>query len=191
MSESHAAGWTSESPTPAQLKELFAQIDSGKITKAKLQDFLRGQPILLESLFTVLVPVLKGFSVSDEFENGKNDIDLVSDKFREYFVGSVKASDVAKLRVSRLCRESTNANILKELGDKAETTLAHVLHALSIKKVMLLANGYANIFYVRDNEGELRVVSLVWGQVCGWDLEVGAIEDGSRWGRDRRVISLD
>ncbi|OGB74926.1 hypothetical protein A2810_03120 [candidate division Kazan bacterium RIFCSPHIGHO2_01_FULL_49_10] len=36
------AGWASDSPTPAQLKELFAQIASGRITGAGLQSFLRG-----------------------------------------------------------------------------------------------------------------------------------------------------
>ncbi|MBI5913439.1 hypothetical protein HY839_03315 [Candidatus Azambacteria bacterium] len=41
MEKSHAAGWTQDSPTSAQLKELFAQIENGRITKRKLQDFLR------------------------------------------------------------------------------------------------------------------------------------------------------
>lgn len=36
MSKSHAAGMGS-SPTPAQLKELFAQIDTGRITKRRIQ----------------------------------------------------------------------------------------------------------------------------------------------------------
>ncbi len=40
MSKSHVAGWSEESPTPAQLKEFFAQIESGRITKQSLQHFL-------------------------------------------------------------------------------------------------------------------------------------------------------
>ncbi len=44
MSKSHAAtGWASDVPTSAQLKEFFAQIDSGRITKARLQAWLRGE----------------------------------------------------------------------------------------------------------------------------------------------------
>ena len=39
---SQTAGWASDSPTPAQLKELFAQIGSGRITRDRLQGFLRG-----------------------------------------------------------------------------------------------------------------------------------------------------
>lgn len=42
MLKSHTAGWASDSPTPAQLKEFFGQIENGKITKQSLQAFLRG-----------------------------------------------------------------------------------------------------------------------------------------------------
>jgi hypothetical protein len=44
MRKSHTAGWASDSPTPAQLKEFFAQIESGRINKERLQAFLRGEP---------------------------------------------------------------------------------------------------------------------------------------------------
>jgi len=37
----HVAGWGWGSPTPAQLKELFAQIESGAMTSEKLQKALR------------------------------------------------------------------------------------------------------------------------------------------------------
>ncbi len=43
MNKSHAAGWASDTPTPAQLKEFFAQMESGRITKDRLQEFLRGE----------------------------------------------------------------------------------------------------------------------------------------------------
>lgn len=49
MGKSHATGWALDAPTPAQLKEFFAQIDSGKVTGDRLQAFLRGeigQPVL-------------------------------------------------------------------------------------------------------------------------------------------------
>ena len=39
---SHVAGWASDAPSPAQLKEFFAQIESERITKNRLQQFLRG-----------------------------------------------------------------------------------------------------------------------------------------------------
>ncbi len=42
METSHVAGTASETPTPAQYKEFFSQVDRGIITKNRLQDFLRG-----------------------------------------------------------------------------------------------------------------------------------------------------
>ena len=42
MRKSHTAGWASDAPTPAQLKELFSQIASGRINKRRLQTFLQG-----------------------------------------------------------------------------------------------------------------------------------------------------
>jgi len=43
MLTSHVAAWRSSAPTPAQLKELFAQIESGRITSAVVQSLLRGE----------------------------------------------------------------------------------------------------------------------------------------------------
>ena len=42
MVKSHTAGWPKGAPTAAQLKEFFAQIESGCVTKERLQLFLRG-----------------------------------------------------------------------------------------------------------------------------------------------------
>ena len=49
MGQSHIAGWTPESPTPAQLAELFRQIKSGRITKQRLQTLLRGSSFLIST----------------------------------------------------------------------------------------------------------------------------------------------
>ena len=43
MPKSPTADWTPDSPSPAQLKEFFAQIASGRITGVNLQKFLSGQ----------------------------------------------------------------------------------------------------------------------------------------------------
>lgn len=39
---SHATGRGSGQPTPAQFKELFAQVESGRVNKSRMQEFLRG-----------------------------------------------------------------------------------------------------------------------------------------------------
>lgn len=43
MNKLHAAGWDLNAPTPAQLKEFFAQVENGRITKERLQMLLRGE----------------------------------------------------------------------------------------------------------------------------------------------------
>ena len=53
---------------------------------------------------------------------------------------------------------------------------------------ILLTNGYANIFYIRDIKG------VFWAVGCGWDgggWRVGAIsvEDPRGWDGGRRVFS--
>jgi len=40
--KSHAAVWSAEAPTPAQLSELFQQIKQGRVTRERMQDFLQG-----------------------------------------------------------------------------------------------------------------------------------------------------
>jgi hypothetical protein len=42
MAKSHAAGRGSDEPTPAQMKEFYAQVEAKKITKGRLQVFLSG-----------------------------------------------------------------------------------------------------------------------------------------------------
>jgi len=46
MKKSHAVGWALDAPTPAQLKEFFAQVESGRINKDRLQEFLRGKGVV-------------------------------------------------------------------------------------------------------------------------------------------------
>jgi len=47
MAKSHAgSGWASEPPTPAQMKEFWSQVDSGKVTKERFQTFLRGGAVV-------------------------------------------------------------------------------------------------------------------------------------------------
>ncbi len=59
MSESHAAGWPSDAPTAAQMKEVFDQIDRGDVTSARVQMLIRGQPepsnVFISGKYPVLV----------------------------------------------------------------------------------------------------------------------------------------
>ena len=54
----------------------------------------------------------------------------------------------------------------------------------------LLTNGYANIFYVRDAEGELRAVSVNWhAGYRGWRVSAYSVARQGRWLAGLHVFS--
>ena len=88
MSNSHVVDRPSE-PTAAQLKELFAQIESGRVTKENLQAFLRRQrpPLVLGA------NVVYGRSIEDLVLLGK--YDLVDDQITSAHFPSTKKGEKA------------------------------------------------------------------------------------------------
>ena len=70
MDNSHATGWASDAPTPAQLKELFAQIESGRMNKKRLQSIL-GEAV--EQSAANIFPVIVDYSrtLSEMISAGK------------------------------------------------------------------------------------------------------------------------
>jgi len=53
---------------------------------------------------------------------------------------------------------------------------------------VLLNNGWANLFYVKDQSGVLRTVRVSWGG-DGWRVNADSVENPDRWGGGRRVFS--
>ena len=68
MEKSHAADRGSGQPTLAQLRELLAQIEKGRVTKDSLQRFLRGstQPVTVETAREIMGP--KSFFGPDQWK---------------------------------------------------------------------------------------------------------------------------
>ncbi len=106
-----------------------------------------------------------------------------------------------KLRYGRLRKpapdipeNSVESAIIPELGGeaKAETTLTEVCYLIEIqpngRKGVLLTNGRANIFYVRDQFGVLRVVSVRYFD-HGWWVYASLVDDPIRWNADNQVFS--
>ena len=56
------------------------------------------------------------------------------------------------------------------------------------KAGVLLKNGYANIFYIKDIAGSLRTVYVIWLN-GGWDVNADAVEGEGGWGHGRQVFS--
>ena len=92
-------------------------------------------------------------------------------------------------------QSSVDDPIIEELGGKTEVrpTLSQI-HSLLLKQPqgkkegVLLTNGYANIFYVKDLEGELRAVYVLW-RGGGWGVNAVSVEYPDGWYAGDRVFS--
>jgi hypothetical protein len=145
---------------------------------------------LLWPIGTVTVPatgklVAREKFVKDMSRKAAVKISYLGDNFSEWFLGKVEEPcPETTLRYAKLNRYSVDGPILAELGNTAETTLAQI-YALMERQPngedgVLLTNGYANIFYVRDINGALRAVYMGW-KAGGWDVYAFSVADPFGW----------
>jgi len=85
---------------------------------------------------------------------------------------------------------------MMELGDSRSysTTLVDLWAMLEKQpggeEGALLVNGYANIFYIHDVEGNLWAVGAYWNSdVGGWCVYASSVEYPYGWLDGRRVVS--
>ena len=160
---------------------------------------------ILELVSTVMVSattskfVAKEWFVCDTGRKAKVKISYLGNNFTEWFLsGSGKTENPINeqtLRYHKLRQSSVDGPIIAELGgvEKSETTLSEMF-ALMEKQgkgeagVLLNNNGYANIFYVRDQNGVLRAVYVFW-RGDGWNVSAFSVENPGRWGGGGQVFS--
>jgi len=156
---------------------------------------------LLNLLGTVTVSAAtKKFVAKDwlKVNTGKSasvKISWLGDNLKSWFSAKVEEPiPEITLRYQELRKSSVDAPIIAELGGeaKAETTLAEMFALLERQKNgesgVLLTNGYANVFYIRDVNGVLRAVDARWfGD--GWLVDAYFVGDPFRWFDGGRVFS--
>jgi hypothetical protein len=141
--------------------------------------------LLLESVGTVnILATTSKFIARDHFikdtgRKAKVKISYLGDNFTGWFLddnGKVENPIAATtLCYGKLRKASLDAPIIIELGGeiKAETALTEMFSLMEEQRDgeagVLLNNGYANIFYIRDKKRVLRAVRVRWR---GW-LDVG------------------
>ena len=161
-------------------------------------------PLILGLVSTIVVPATTGkFVAKDKFvvntkRNAPVKISVVWDNFTELFLsGSGKTEDPITeqtLRYHKLRKSSVDGPIIAELGgaEKSETTLSEMFSLMEKQKNgedgVLLNNGYANIFYIKDQNGVLRAVYVCWGD-DGWYVVARSVEGPSGWGGGYQVFS--
>lgn len=162
------------------------------------------KPSILEFVSTVKIPATTGsFVAKAKFVVNITDeasvkISYVWENFREWFLnGDGKTegpTDEQTLSYAKLRKASVDAPIIAELGgeEKSETTLSEMFSLMEKQGKgeagVLLNNGYANIFYVRDSAGMLRAVGVRWYD-GGWDVFAYSVLDAGGWGDGDQVFS--
>ena len=159
--------------------------------------------LLLEFLGTVSIPattercVAKEKFREDTSKNARVKIYTTGSNFDKWFLGKVEEPiSETELRYHRLRRPSVDEPILAELGgqEKAETTLTELYTLLEQQprgeEGILLTNGCANIFYVKDVSGSLRSVCAGWGSRSGgWGLSAYLVGSPHGWCDGSRIFS--
>lgn len=157
---------------------------------------------ILKFIGKVKIPAKTGkFVANDKFVSNSREVkfDRISDGFMERFLagdGKIEEPvDEQTLSYGNLTKGSVNGAIIEELGGEAKVEIIlSAIYDLLLKQPngekegVLLTNGYANIFYVRDTSGVLCAVSVWWRDV-GWRVYTNSVRDPSGWGAEDRVFS--
>lgn len=157
---------------------------------------------LLELMTAVSVAACEKFVAKEHFKvdtgkKAKVKIAFLWDNFSKHFLPKTEEGVLAgELKVHKLLQSSLDAPIMTELGDPRSysTTLADMWGMLEKQpggeEGALLVNGYANIFYIHDTEGNLWAVSAYWGASRGgWYVEANSVGSPDGWRGGRQVLS--
>ena len=156
-----------------------------------------------ERTYRILRPVprplaaSRPFKAEDTFFNKKSGVKMVEHggNFTSWFTGSVEEdAPEGMLQPFTLTQNAYDNEIITDLGgeEKAEVTLTEIWRLMERQAnggdgILLITNGYANIFYVRDVNGALRAVDVFW-RGAGWNANANALGD-DRWLDDCQVFS--
>lgn len=143
---------------------------------------------LLKFITTIAVAGAEKFVAADHFKaDNETGVKLwLSDNFKQNFLGKTETVVAgATLTVYEFIKNSLDASIIAELGDRHETSLFHLWELIKKQSKgeegTLRADGYANIFYIRATDGTLWAVNAnlngdSWvvhafsvGHPIGWD----------------------
>jgi len=127
---------------------------------------------------------------------GFNSPYLVDEDFRQWFFEKVEFAQFAcAYAFFKMITDGVDEAIIASLGGEslAETTLAGISFLTGQQRTgeggVLLTNGHANVFYVRDQFGVLRAIAASWSGLH-WDLNANALDSSHPWRSARRVFTL-
>ncbi|MFZ4648344.1 MAG: hypothetical protein ACOYMB_01770 [Patescibacteria group bacterium] len=168
----------------------------------RVKEFTKTEKILSRLvLVSSCVQTVKRFITRDKFVvntgcDSKLKISCLDNNFRSWFLDKVE--DVflgSTIQGVTLMSNSVNSQIINELGgeERVETSLTELYSLMEAQPNgkmgdLVIKWDQANIFYVRDINGTLRAIRLVWfGD--GWDVEARPISSPNPWISGIRIFS--
>lgn len=133
--------------------------------------------------------------VIDTSDEAEVKISYLGDNFKNIFINKIETLPASStLRYYKLLKRLVDDDIIDELGGKDVTESGLYCMFFLMRKQgrgqsgALLVNGYANIFYIRDDNSVLWAVACYWGG-DGWDVDALPADDPSRWDVGDQVFS--
>jgi len=143
---------------------------------------------LLEPVSAAVVEPTKEFIAQEHFQIGDSSgvkFAWFGDNFKKHFLKKVERNvEGATIKSNRLKEASLDPFIIAALGLNYQTMLAHLFSLLKKQghgeSGFLLTNGYANVFYIRDDEDTLWAVHAHWDG-DGWRVEARSVGRPYGW----------
>jgi hypothetical protein len=151
---------------------------------------------LLEPVESATIPArAQPFAVRERFEKPVGvKFSTVWTEFKKRFYGKVEGpSAETRMRKYKLLAIAPDAPIIAELGGAAavETSVAAAFWLIASQgrgqPGILQTNGYANIFYVRDQKGVLCAVRIGWDEE-GWVIDAISVDDPLAWNGKHEIF---
>ncbi len=148
---------------------------------------------VLREISRVSVRATKRFVASDHIQSAN--IGFMNEEFKYLFLNKVeKDVPAAELAISKLTKASIDTPLMAELGEKKRLSLAHFFQLLEKQAKgqsgALLTNGYSNIVYIQDEEGNFWAVVAGWNSIyCYWDVSANSVEFPVDWNAGNQVFS--
>ena len=153
-------------------------------------------PPLLRRVGSVKIPAVDELVLTEQILQEAN-IGYAWPDFKRYFLGKKCPASVAtSIACHNLEKDSLDAPILQEFGDKAEITMGQFIWLIRQQSHgqagNLIINGYANIAYIKDEKGVLWAVNARWysDRRC-WRVFAYSVEHPSWWFAGFQVLSSD
>ncbi|WP_245258255.1 hypothetical protein [Rhodopseudomonas palustris] len=113
--------------------------------------------------------------------------------FRQRFASKTESGAVrTTLQPFRLRRAARASEIVAWLGDRGESSLGELWCLLTLQPNgeagALLTSAVPNLFFVRDRDGKLWTVDVLWGGP-GWEIGASAIDGDRPWDAGAQAFS--